>query len=723
MSAASAYSGVSDVGSYLDRKPRWAAYLVALVITALAIGARAWLDRLGEGLVPFSLFYPVLLLCTLFCGAGPGFAALILTGFAAMIFWLEPRGALAASGIGAANIVLFAVSGSATILLAHLLRSANRKLRRNEARLSLAQEVGRMGAWDLDLKTGKVWWSPSLYDVTGLDPAVAPSIEAFLAHVHPVDRDTAQHALEQAREGTERLDIEFRFIKEDGTTLWLVGRAELFRDARGEPSRLLGVTIDTSQTRTAERERDHANAILNTFFECLPGAAYAKDREGRILLGNPGFEAAVGHPPEYFVGKTDLELLADTEQATTIMSHDRMVMEAGAVHQLEEDLRLPDGRLTHWLSVKTPFMTNSGEVQGIVGLSLDLTARRKAEAQMRYLADEVDHRAKNLLALVHSVVRLTRVDDLQGFKAAISGRIQALSRAHSLLAASRWQGVDVATLLKEELAPFQTGAGKRISLSGPSVPLLPGAAQACAIALHELATNAAVHGALSAPEGRLQVSWKVEDHEGAAQFMMVWEEAGGPAVSRPERAGFGTTAIRGSVEHQLSGKVEIEWPAEGLRCRIRFPLRGALERAASTQPARVEKPASLDTVSLQGKTVLIVDDELLIALTLKLTLEEFGCEVMGPAKSADDAIALIRERAPDVAVLDVNLGGGSNIAVARALRALAVPYVFCTGYAELTDKVDAELHAEMLTKPTDPDALRGALCRALVNAGGGKGPG
>lgn len=235
MSAASAYSGVSDVGSYLDRKPRWAAYLVALVITALAIGARAWLDRLGEGLVPFSLFYPVLLLCTLFCGAGPGFAALILTGFAAMIFWLEPRGALAASGIGAANIVLFAVSGSATILLAHLLRSANRKLRRNEARLSLAQEVGRMGAWDLDLKTGKVWWSPSLYDVTGLDPAVAPSIEAFLAHVHPVDRDTAQHALEQAREGTERLDIEFRFIKEDGTTLWLVGRAELFRDARESP--------------------------------------------------------------------------------------------------------------------------------------------------------------------------------------------------------------------------------------------------------------------------------------------------------------------------------------------------------------------------------------------------------------------------------------------------------------------------------------------------------
>ncbi len=149
-----------------------------------------------------------------------------------------------------------------------------------------------------------------------------------------------------------------------------------------------------------------------------------------------------------------------------------------------------------------------------------------------------------------------------------------------------------------------------------------------------------------------------------------------------------------------------------------FSFRGAGEGLPIMVVKRSEEFAVPDDASLSGKRVLVVDDEPLIALTLKLTLADFGCEVIGPARSSSDALALIRERAPDIAVLDVNLGTAIDMAVPRALHALGVPYVFCTGYAELTNKVAEDLKAELLTKPTDPRALRDALCRALVGDAG-----
>lgn len=692
--------------------------MLAIGITAASIGLRKWLDVFGDGLVPFAIFYPTVLACTLIGGVGGGLLSLAGCTIAATIFWVEPRGVFETSALGLVNLAFFVVTNACIILVAHYLRSAFHRLRQGEQRLSLALEVGRIGLWDLDLKSGSLWWSPSFYEVSGISPAQSPSVDAVIQRIDDADKDRAYEAFETARRGLDRLDIEFRFHKDDGTTIWLAGRAELFRDEEGRPSRLIGINFDATHFRTMASERDRAYALLRTFFDSLPGAAYAKDADGRILMGNPGFAKAIGLEPEEFLGRTDLENIRDEAEARTIMAHDEAVRRAGVSQQFEEDLAAPDGQVAHWLSIKTPFTNSEGEIQGIIGISLDVTERRKAQQRLRFLIDEVDHRAKNLLGVVQSIVRLTRADNVASFKTALEGRIQALARTHSLLAASRWEGADLTTLINEELAPFHRNDPSQITFEGPTVKLKPTASEALAMVLHELAINAARHGALSVPKGKLSVAWHITEQNNQTHLELNWTETHGPPIAAQMAPGFGSTAIRGAIEHRLDGKVTLDWDPSGLRCRIVFPLEERLEVNPSIggEPSsRTNRStADVDAVDLTGKRVLIVDDEPLIAITLTAIVEELGCNVAGPARGCKSALDLIKSNAPDIAVLDVNLAGASSAPVAHALRALGIPFVYCTGYAESANQIEAALQAPMLTKPVDPRELQIALQRAMA---------
>ncbi len=711
------YRGVDDPVGFFAARPAWLSYLFALVLTGAAIGLRRWLDVLGTDIVPFAPFYPVVLVCTLFGGRGPGILSMALAAFAAVYLWVEPQGIFALSGPGLISLLLFLAANTVSIYVAHRLREASARLRKSEARLSLSQDVGRIGTWDLDLRTGELWWSRSFHEVAGISFDQSPSIAAFIDRIHPEDQDRALRLFEDARRGLNRSDIEFRFNRDDGSTIWLAGRAELFRDPQGNPTRLLGINFDATPIRTAESQRDQANALLKTFFDSLPGAAFAKDLGGRYRLGNAGFAAAIGHTQEAFLGRTDIELLSDKDQARAIMANDRAVLESGRPLNLEEDLLLPNGEMSHWLSVKAPFSDADGQPQGIMCISLDVTDRRNAEERLRFLADEVDHRAKNLLGVVLSLVRLTKVDDVAAFKAAVSGRIEALARAHTLLAANRWQGVNIDTLLREEIAPFERDGRERIRLAGPALMLEPNASQALAIAVHELAVNAAMYGALSVEEGQLSVSWELLEDEGGDRLALEWQETGGPAVAPPAEPGFGSTAIRGSIEHQLSGTFDLNWAQTGLSCRIAFPFARITARDQSLGTSRRDdRPAARGAgpdIALHGKRVLIVEDEALIALALMNAIRDMGCVVVGPASTVGAALDLARQNPPDLAVLDVNLAGAGSAPVAEALRSIGVPFVYCTGYAEQALQIAPELRAAMLTKPIDPCALEAALREAL----------
>ncbi len=709
----SAYRGITEPIGFLRNRSAWITYSAAIALTAGVAGMRNSLEIFGEGISPFALFFPVVLVCTLFGGLGPGFLSLSIASVAAIYLWLEPQGMMTMSGPEVISITLFITSNLVNIFVADRLRTALGSLRESEARLSLSQEVGRIGIWDLDLKTGTMWWSPSFYEVAGIGPDHSPSAAAFIGRIDDLDRGRATLAFERAQQGLERLDIEFRFNRDDGETVWLAGRAELFRDARGKPARLLGINFDATPIRTAESERDHANALLQTFFESLPGAAFAKDLDGRYLMGNPIFAEAIGHTPNSFLGRHDLELLIDKEQARTIMANDKAVIEGGTARQLEEALVLPNGEMSYWLGVKAPFRDAAGQPRGIMGISLDVTDRRKAEERLRFLADEVDHRAKNLLGVVLSLVRLTKVGDIAAFKAAVSGRIEALARAHTLLAANRWQGVNIAALVHAELEPFGRAGTERVCIAGPSLMLQPNAAQALAMAVHELAINAGTYGALSVEEGRLTVAWELTERGADNILELYWTETGGPEVAPPTEPGFGSTAIRGAIEHQLGGEFDLVWAPTGVTCRIAFPLARSMVSAAPQPGDTPLAPAAAPANDLAGKRVLVLEDEALIALTLMDTLRELGCTIVGAASSAPAALDRLEEVTPDLAILDVNLAGSSTAPVAKALRSRGVPFVYCTGYAEPALQIEQDLLAPVITKPVDPRELAEALRKAI----------
>jgi two-component sensor histidine kinase len=257
--------------------------------------------------------------------------------------------------------------------------------------------------------------------------------------------------------------------------------------------------------------------------------------------------------------------------------------------------------------------------------------------------------------VVQSIVRLTRAGSIDHYVIAVEGRIRALSRAHMLLSRSRWEGADLGKLVEEELAPYRTGEAKTVSAEGPEVVLQPATAQALAIALHELATNAAKYGALSTTAGKVTLSWEFKSEH----LVLQWTETGGPAVEPPCSEGYGTRVICASIERQLGGRAGFDWRPEGLHCVLSLP------RAAEKGPALhvvggprggVEKDPVAPAKVVAGR-VLLVEDEALVAMMMRDILLELGLSVAGPFCTPAEAFAAARDDGVDAAILDVNLGG------------------------------------------------------------------
>jgi two-component sensor histidine kinase len=184
------------------------------------------------------------------------------------------------------------------------------------------------------------------------------------------------------------------------------------------------------------------------------------------------------------------------------------------------------------------------------------------------LAREAEHRAKNVLATVQATIQLTKSDTAEGFKQAVTGRIQALANVHRLFVETRWEGADFRSIVIEELAAYSQDRDARVQASGPKCLLEPSTAQAIAVVLHELATNAAKYGALSVPEGHIQVEWRCEP---GSPIVLRWIETGGPPVEPTNHRGFGSRVMENMIRNQLKGELRFDWRTEGLVCEISLP--------------------------------------------------------------------------------------------------------------------------------------------------------
>jgi two-component sensor histidine kinase len=187
---------------------------------------------------------------------------------------------------------------------------------------------------------------------------------------------------------------------------------------------------------------------------------------------------------------------------------------------------------------------------------------------MMLLTYEVDHRSNNLLAVIQAMLRLTKADTAEEFQAAFQGRLSALANVQRLFSASRWTGANLRTIVEEELRPYGSEDVERISITGDDLRLPASLAQAVAVAIHELATNAAKYGSLSVPSGRIRVRWDASDLDG---IVLRWSERGGPKIKDPPtRKGFGVGAVDGVIR-TLKGRISRQWKPEGLDCELSLP--------------------------------------------------------------------------------------------------------------------------------------------------------
>ncbi|HEV7877406.1 sensor histidine kinase [Bradyrhizobium sp.] len=235
-------------------------------------------------------------------------------------------------------------------------------------------------------------------------------------------------------------------------------------------------------------------------------------------------------------------------------------------YEAEFRINRPDGEVRWCVGTAAATLDSGGRVVRVSGVTIDITDRKHAEERQNLLTREVDHRAKNALALAQSIVRLTRGENVKTYIQAVEGRISALARVHTILSLSSWQGAEIGRLVDEELAPYSVG--DQTVFCGSEVQLQPATAQTLALALHELVTNSAKYGALSMLSGRLSIKWEVQ----ADVLVLAWEERGGPLVQTPISRGFGTRSVIASIESQLGGKAEFDWRSEGLICRLSVPL-------------------------------------------------------------------------------------------------------------------------------------------------------
>ncbi|HMA56619.1 MAG TPA: response regulator [Pseudolabrys sp.] len=389
----------------------------------------------------------------------------------------------------------------------------------------------------------------------------------------------------------------------------------------------------------------------------------------------------------------------------------RKVSKTANTFQTEFRVRRPNGEVRWCTGTAAASFDEQDRLIWISGVTADITERKRAEERQILLAEEVDHRARNVVAVVQSIMRLTRANSIDEYIGALDGRIGALSNAHRLLAGSRWEGADLNRLVDEEFAPYRAGGKVRVSAHGPVVLLPPATAQTIALALHELATNAAKYGALSTDAGHVELTWQLEPNK----LELIWVETGGPLISPPSRRGYGSRAIVAGIERQLGGIVNFDWQPDGLHCTLSVP-HDVNKEAFRRTPIEVHgvdgAPAQDAAVDPNDKRVLLVEDEPLVSMMLADMLSAFGHKVDGPYSRFSDAILAAKSNNLQAGILDVNLGGEKTYAVADILANRKIPFAFVTGYGPDTILTEFS-HAPVLQKPIEAAKLH-ALLQQIV---------
>lgn len=454
-----------------------------------------------------------------------------------------------------------------------------RALAESHAKLTLAEQSAGIGIWDTDLATDLCRATPTFFQLMGLPPTDDPFPNDLVRAIrHPEDLpkvvDGFRHAL---AEGRDTYEVEYRIVRpSDGQLRWIFGRGRVIRDAAGRPVRYSGVDIDITDRKRAEQQlRESEERFSKAFNAAAHPMAITTLSDGRYVDMNHAGLTVSGLSREQVIGRTVRDLAFYNDPATAKIMRERLAGE-GRFTDLETTLRGRRGPRTYLLS--GALVELKGETC-VLTSAVDITERKRAEEHIRLLLAELNHRSNNLLMVIQTIARQTATTaDARAFAERFTERINGIAASNALLVSGKWQGVDVAELVRSQVTPL-AGDGGRIVLDGPALRVTPQAAQAIGMALHELATNAAKHGALACDAGRIEISWSVEAGD-AGTFRMVWLERGGPPVTAPVGAGFGRTVLERMITGTLGGVAALQFAAGGATWTFTCPSSGVLESTA-----------------------------------------------------------------------------------------------------------------------------------------------
>lgn len=382
-------------------------------------------------------------------------------------------------------------------------------------------------------------------------------------------------------------------------------------------------------------------------------------------------------------------------------------------------LRPSDGSFRWIRNHGFPLFDEDGRVRRIGGISSDVTEMRQAERHQRVLLAELQHRVRNIMVLIRSIVMRSgeRAESVAEYADLVGGRLVTLARVQSRLTRAADAGVAISAILRDEIGA-QAERADQYDLGGPEIALAPKAAEVLTLAVHELTTNARKHGALSDGRGRVSVRWRSIGQADGPWLSLLWTERGGPppAIGAERQRGFGSALIEEMIPYELSGRGRIELTRAGARCHLEFPLAaGASVLETQAPPLASVFGGSLDLggkVGFDGQRILVAEDEFYLAYDTARAFEAVGATVLGPY--ADEAAALdgLGRVAPTGAVIGIDLGGRHGFALPRALAARGVPFVFVAG--EAAPAVPAAFsEVPRLEKPVELPLVVGTLARLL----------
>ncbi len=451
---------------------------------------------------------------------------------------------------------------------------------------------------------------------------------------------------------------------------------------------------------------EHLANLLSLSYE--PMLAWRLD--GAIEFWNAGAKRLYGFLPEEALGKVSHSLLQTEFPSEFAQVHSQLSNEGCWSGVLRHTCK--NG---HQVIVDSRMQMFGTDM--VLEVNRDVTNLTKAAETQQLLIAELSHRVKNTLATVQAIMHQTlrRAENFAAFETGFTGRIQSLSRVHTQLTDSGWQGADLQALIRDQLLAGAVD-GAQVTALGPPIRLLPQMALHLGLMLHELGTNAIKYGALSSPDGLVIIRWAMED----AMLHVRWAERGGPTPKAPMTRGFGRTLIESGAKSE-GGAAHISVEGEGIVWNIALPLpEPAIEAAKMLPVASIREkpsPSSLPIPSkLAGLRFLVIEDEPLVAMDIVAALEHAGIEVVGCAATTDEALTLIENTSIDGALLDANLHDRPVDQIAAVLAQRNIPFFFVTGYGR-KHLPHAFANRIIIAKPFSWEELASASAALFVKPG------